>query len=422
MHTTTAEPFNFSCLKVKAPLREGQFWARVDRSSRSRRARRDSWRPRALQCMHIIWYANQTFSNSYLAKTPSPLFVGNTDLKKFRNLRTTPNISRERRSKVCREIVKISGIDFVFLAFKTGTLKHVKKLCGAVRWHRAAVVERWSSGSRSTILLPSARHPARASKPWPSSATSATGIQVESGAREEIGRFTDVNRCVATGDRTRVSKLSNLLHNRWTMATATRYHRTAPQSHKDRTAPQRDQSFNLFQWLARIVLSLEEVLILVPYVWWYFNENRVLVRRNGVRLILHTDRSIRSSSKAKTDSACAPSSQNMFDCLSWTRTWWDEQGAPAGITAGVNDSDSSKTPTRALWFSRTVKNKSWDVLNAPPEGMSWTRLGKPIGNRTGQIAKRNYCCSVALWRNTAKRSRLLYCNTVKSLPGLSTKF
>ena len=85
MHTTTAEPFNFSCLKVKAPLREGQFWARVDRSSRSRRARRDSWRPRALQCMHILSYANQTFSNSYLAKTPSPLFVGNTDLKNFEN-------------------------------------------------------------------------------------------------------------------------------------------------------------------------------------------------------------------------------------------------------------------------------------------------------------------------------------------------
>ena len=45
-------------------------------------------------------------------------------------------------------------------------------------------------GSCYTILLPSARHPARASKP--SSATSVTGIQLESGAREETGRFRDV--------------------------------------------------------------------------------------------------------------------------------------------------------------------------------------------------------------------------------------
>ena len=45
-------------------------------------------------------------------------------------------------------------------------------------------------GSCFTILLPSARHPARASKP--SSATSVTGIQLESGAREETGRFRDV--------------------------------------------------------------------------------------------------------------------------------------------------------------------------------------------------------------------------------------
>ena len=91
--TTTGEPevLLFSCLKVKAPLREAQFWARVDRSSRNRTC--PSWlvtAPRYL-CMHILWYANQTFSNSYLAKTPSPpLFVGNTDLKKFRKLRTTP--------------------------------------------------------------------------------------------------------------------------------------------------------------------------------------------------------------------------------------------------------------------------------------------------------------------------------------------
>ena len=41
-----------------------------------------------------------------------------------------------------------------------------------------------------------------------------TGIQLESGAREETGRFRDVKRCVATEDRTRVSGISLLRHNR----------------------------------------------------------------------------------------------------------------------------------------------------------------------------------------------------------------
>ena len=45
-------------------------------------------------------------------------------------------------------------------------------------------------------------------------ATSVTGIQLESGAREETGRFRDVKRCVATEDRTRVSGISLLRHNR----------------------------------------------------------------------------------------------------------------------------------------------------------------------------------------------------------------
>ena len=43
---------------------------------------------------------------------------------------------------------------------------------------------------------------------------SVTGIRLESGAREETGRFRDVKRCVATGDRTRVSGFSLLRHNR----------------------------------------------------------------------------------------------------------------------------------------------------------------------------------------------------------------
>ena len=41
-----------------------------------------------------------------------------------------------------------------------------------------------------------------------------TGIRLESGAREETGRFRDVKRCVATEDRTRVSGISLLRHNR----------------------------------------------------------------------------------------------------------------------------------------------------------------------------------------------------------------
>ena len=50
-------------------------------------------------------------------------------------------------------------------------------------------------GSCYTILLPSARHPARASKP--SSATSVTGIQLESGPerrQEDSGTSKDVSR------------------------------------------------------------------------------------------------------------------------------------------------------------------------------------------------------------------------------------
>ena len=41
-----------------------------------------------------------------------------------------------------------------------------------------------------------------------------TGIRLESGAREETGRFGDVKRCVATEDRTRVSGIGLLRHNR----------------------------------------------------------------------------------------------------------------------------------------------------------------------------------------------------------------
>ena len=39
------------------------------------------------------------------------------------------------------------------------------------------------------------------------------GIQLESGAREETGRLRDVKRCVATGNRTRVSGIGLLCHN-----------------------------------------------------------------------------------------------------------------------------------------------------------------------------------------------------------------
>ena len=47
-----------------------------------------------------------------------------------------------------------------------------------------------------------------------SRADPVTGIQLESGAREETGRFRDVKRCVATGDWTRVSGISLLHHTR----------------------------------------------------------------------------------------------------------------------------------------------------------------------------------------------------------------
>ena len=46
---------------------------------------------------------------------------------------------------------------------------------------------------------------------------SVTGIRLESGAREETGRFRDVKRCVATGDRTRISGIGLLRHNRSTI-------------------------------------------------------------------------------------------------------------------------------------------------------------------------------------------------------------
>ena len=41
-----------------------------------------------------------------------------------------------------------------------------------------------------------------------------TGIQLESWAREDTGRFRDVKRCVATWDRTRVSGIGLLRNNR----------------------------------------------------------------------------------------------------------------------------------------------------------------------------------------------------------------
>ena len=65
----------FSCLKVKAPLREAQFWAHADRSSRSRTY--PSWLvtvPRIAMYAHTLVCQSNCFSHSYLAKTPSPPF------------------------------------------------------------------------------------------------------------------------------------------------------------------------------------------------------------------------------------------------------------------------------------------------------------------------------------------------------------
>ena len=97
--TTTGEPFNFFLPKSKSSSSRSSVLSAC-RSILTKQnvpvVTRDG---RALQCMHILWYANQTFSNSYLAKTPSPLFVGNTDFKKIRKLRTTPKTTPLKKQK-----------------------------------------------------------------------------------------------------------------------------------------------------------------------------------------------------------------------------------------------------------------------------------------------------------------------------------
>ena len=45
-------------------------------------------------------------------------------------------------------------------------------------------------------------------------AFNVTGIRLESGAGEETGRFRDIKRCVATENRTRISGIGLLCHNR----------------------------------------------------------------------------------------------------------------------------------------------------------------------------------------------------------------
>ena len=56
---------------------------------------------------------------------------------------------------------------------------------------------------------------------------SVTGIQVESGAREETGRFKDVKTCVATGDRTGSQELASC-----SITTTQPQHDTTGQRHR----------------------------------------------------------------------------------------------------------------------------------------------------------------------------------------------
>ena len=95
--TTTGEPFYFSLPKSKSSSSRSSVLSAC-RSIFTKQnvpvVTRDG--PRALQCMHILWYANQTFSNSYLAKTLSP-FRREYGFKKFRKLRTTPKSTWKRK-------------------------------------------------------------------------------------------------------------------------------------------------------------------------------------------------------------------------------------------------------------------------------------------------------------------------------------
>ena len=88
--TTPGEPFNFFLPKSKSSSSRSSVLSECGSITKQNVpvVTRDG--PAHYNVCTYFWYANQTFSNSYLAKTPSPLFVGNTDLKKFQKLRTTP--------------------------------------------------------------------------------------------------------------------------------------------------------------------------------------------------------------------------------------------------------------------------------------------------------------------------------------------
>ena len=70
----TSEHLSFSIIEIY--LYEAEYWRALQ-----------SW-----QCIRILWYANKTFSFRFWPRPPPPPppFVGNTDLKKFRKLQTTP--------------------------------------------------------------------------------------------------------------------------------------------------------------------------------------------------------------------------------------------------------------------------------------------------------------------------------------------
>ena len=92
--TTTGEPFNFFLPKSKSSSSRSSVLSACGSIFTKQNVPVVTLDGPAHYNVHN-YYAHtlvcqSNFSNSYLAKTPSPIFVWNTDLKKFRKWRTTP--------------------------------------------------------------------------------------------------------------------------------------------------------------------------------------------------------------------------------------------------------------------------------------------------------------------------------------------
>ena len=96
--------------------------------------------------------------------------------------------------------------------------RRVLSPAGAQFAHRAAtqgITPPWVSTQRTNGYRENVTAKSIINKTYKKHSTiSVTEIRLESGAREETGRFRDVKRCVATEDRTRVSGMGLLRHNR----------------------------------------------------------------------------------------------------------------------------------------------------------------------------------------------------------------